>query len=151
MAGEQGLDVDRRQRQQLAIGKRLGAGRAEVAVEHRQLAEDLARAERGEGDRAPVGVLAGNPEAALADDVAGVGAISLVEDPRPGRERARHRDPREPLQLPFLEVGEERHAAQQLNRTPALLRGGHRLIIQAGGRDSSVRGLRRPCDFKIWM
>ena len=32
-----------------------------AAVEHRELAEDVARAERGERDRAPVGVLAGDP------------------------------------------------------------------------------------------
>ena len=66
VAGEQRPHVAGRQRQQLAVGQRLGAGRALVAVEHRQLAEDLPRAEGGEGDRAPVGVLAGDPEAALS-------------------------------------------------------------------------------------
>ena len=47
-----------------------------------------------------------------ADDVAGVGVVALVEDPGGGGEGARHRDPREALQLVLLEVGEERHAAQ---------------------------------------
>ena len=54
------------QGQQLGVGERLDARRAGLAVEHRQLAEDVARAERGEGDRAPVGVLAGDPEVALS-------------------------------------------------------------------------------------
>ena len=111
----------------LAVGERLGAGRAEVAVEHRQLPEDLARAERGERYRATVGVLAGDPEAAFADDVAGVGTVPLVEDPGPGREGARHGDAREPLQLVLFEIGEERHAAQQLYRAEDLLHVAHLL------------------------
>ena len=122
VAGEQRAHVVGRQRQQLALGQRLGAGRALVAVEHRQLAEDLARAERGEGDRPAVGVFAGDPEAALLDDVAGVGVVALVEDPGPGRKGARHGDVREALQLPLLQVGEERHALQQLDRALICLR-----------------------------
>ena len=49
------------------------------------------------------------------DDVAGVGAVALVEDPGPGGEGARHGDVREALQLGFVEIGEERHALQQLD------------------------------------
>ena len=116
VAGEQRPHLAGGQGQQLAVDERFDAGRADLAVEHRQLAEDVAGAERGEGDRAPVGVLAGDAEAARADDVAGVGVVALVEDPRRGGEGARHRDPREALELLLLEVGEERHAAQQLDR-----------------------------------
>jgi hypothetical protein len=110
------------QRQQLPLGQGLGAGRALVAVEHRQLAEDLAGTEGGEGDRTAVGVFAGDAEAAVLDDVAGVGIVALVEDPGPGREGPRHGDVREALQLPLLQVGEERHAPQQLDRALICLR-----------------------------
>src|SRR5207253_4414891 len=47
VAGEEGAHVVGREGEQLALGQRLGAGRALVAVEHRQLAEDLSRAEGG--------------------------------------------------------------------------------------------------------
>ena len=121
MAGEQRPHVAGRQRQQLAVGERLDAGRADLAVEHRQLAEDVARAEGGEGDRAAVGVLAGDAEAALADDVAGVGVVALVEDAGRGAGKSAARRPCEKRSSSsLLEVGEERHAAQQLDRPLAL-------------------------------
>src|SRR5262249_56533820 len=87
MAAEQRPHLVRRQRQQLAVLERLDAGRADLAVEHRQLAEDVARAECREGYRPAVGMLAGDAEAAGADDVAGVRMVALVEDA--GRRPAR--------------------------------------------------------------
>src|SRR6187549_450535 len=131
VAGEQRPHLAGRQGEQLAVAERFDAGRANLAVEHCQLAEDVAGAERRQRDRAAVGVLAGDAEAALADDVAGVGAIALVEDAGGGWEGARHGDAREALQLPLLEVGEERHAPQQLDRAQALLIA-HRPIIAPG-------------------
>src|SRR5262249_36196593 len=104
-----------------AVLERLDAGRADLAVEHRQLAEDVARAECREGYRPAVGMLAGDAEAAGADDVAGVGMGALVEDAGRGRERAGDGDQGEALELALLEIREEWHAAQQLDRagTPA--------------------------------
>ena len=102
MAGEQRPHVGAGQRQQLAVVERLDAGRAHLAVEHRQLAEDVAGAEVGERDRPPVGVLAGDPEAAAADDVAGVGVVALVKDAGAAGKGARHGDPREAVQLVAL-------------------------------------------------
>ena len=130
IAAEQAADVAGGQRQQGAVGDRLGRSGAFVAVEHRQLAEDLPRPERRQRDRPPVGVFAGDAEAAFADDVAGVGAVALMEDARPGRERPGHGDLGEALQLALLEVREERHAPQQLDRT-------------------LLRGLRHPC--RLWQ
>src|SRR5262249_21153797 len=80
-----------------------------------------------------VGVLAGDAEAAAADDVAGVGMVPLVEDPGRSRERAGDRDQREALELGLLEVGEERHAAKQLDRA----RGPHRMLHQCDYRHTS--------------
>ena len=98
MRGDHPPDVGGRQPEQLGVGERLDARGAHAAVEHRQLAEDVAGPERRERDRAAVGVLARNAKVALADDVAGVGVIALVEDPHALRERAGDRhgaDPRE--------------------------------------------------------
>ena len=117
---EQVADVVGGQRQQGAVGDRLGRGGAAVAVEHRQLAEDLPRPERRQRDRPAVGMFAGDAEAAFADDVAGVGAVALVEDARPGREGSGHGDLGEALQLSLLEIREERNAPQQLDRASAL-------------------------------
>ena len=137
MAGEKRPHLARRQRQQLAVDQGFDAGRADLAVEHRELAEDVPRAEGREGDRPPIGVLAGDPEASRADDVAGVGAVALMEDAGRGREGAGDGDPGEALQLPLLEVGEERHAAQQLDRGLRLLclphRGDYRSIAALSG------------------
>src|SRR4051794_13056942 len=58
----------------------LDGRRAPLVVEHRQLAEDVARAEGGEGDRPPVGMLADRARVAGADDVARVAGVALAED-----------------------------------------------------------------------
>ena len=146
MAGEQRPHLARRQGEQLAVGESFDAGRAHLAVEHRQLAEDVTVAERGQRDRAPVGVLPGDPEAAVADDVAGIGVVALVEDPGRGGKGTGDGDAREALQLALLEVGEERHAAQQLNRPLPLLTISHRLdyppLPRLSGRRGSVCGGR---------
>src|SRR5690242_8173635 len=127
MTGQQRPYLAGRQGEQLTVAERFDAGRAHLTVEHRQLAEDVTRAEARQGDRTPVRVLASDPKAAVTDDVTGVGVIALVEDAGAGREGASYRDSREALQLPFLEVGEERHAAQQRNRPQPLLTICHRL------------------------
>ncbi len=76
-------------RERLEVVDRLDGGRAPLVVEHRQLAEDLAGAERGERDLAAVGVLADRPRVAAADDVARVGGVALAEDrlARPAKRR----------------------------------------------------------------
>jgi hypothetical protein len=94
----------------------LDGGRAHLAVEHRQLAEDLARPEVRERDRAPVGVLAHHPRRAGAQDVAGVARIPFAQDDRAGRIAARHRDASHLLELLRGQLGEEGHATQQLDR-----------------------------------
>ena len=68
--------------------------------------------------------------------------VALVEDPGPGREGTRDRHPRETLQLPLLEVGEERNAAQELGRTGCLLDISHAVDYRAtGGRTDGPVGL----------
>ena len=79
---------------------RLDRGRAALVVEHRQLAEDVARAERRERDLAAVGVLADRSRVAGADEVARVRLVALAEDrPRPRRSAAGGR-PRPPARGP---------------------------------------------------
>src|SRR4029079_13522031 len=115
-----------------------------VAVEHRQLAEDLAGAQGGQGDRPAVGVLAGDAEASLLDDVAGVGVSALVENAGPGREGAGHGHVREALELALLEVGEQRHAPQQLDCALLPVRHCGRLwrLVRPQAEAVSLRGPR---------
>ena len=72
VARQQRAHVDARDAEHVERVDRLDGGRAALVVEHRQLAEDVARAERGEGDLAAVGVLADGAGVAGAHDVAGV-------------------------------------------------------------------------------
>ncbi len=58
---------------------RFDRGRAELVLEHRELAEDVAGPERGERDRAPVAVAAHGARVAGAHDVAGVAGVALAE------------------------------------------------------------------------
>ena len=66
-----------------SVVDRLDGGRAALVVEHRQLAEDVARAERRERDLAPVGVLADRPR------VAACGRRSRCRSRRPRGRRPR--------------------------------------------------------------
>ena len=69
--------------------ERLDRGRAQLVVEHRQLAEDVARAEVRQRDHAPVGMLADRARVAGAHDVARVAGVALAEDHvMPGEGRA---------------------------------------------------------------
>src|SRR3954452_18715878 len=57
----------------------LDRGRAALVVEHRQLAEEVARAERRQRDRAAVWMLADRPRVPDLDDVARVAGVALPE------------------------------------------------------------------------
>ena len=93
---------------------RLHRGRAHLPAEHRQLAEDLAGADVGERDRAPVGVLTGDARLPALQHVTGVAGVALAQDDRAGRIVARHRDAGNLLQLRLRQLREQRHAPQQL-------------------------------------
>ena len=100
----------REQGHERGVLERLGRGRARLAAEHGQLAEDGARAELGQRQGAPVHVLAPDAHRAAADHVARVARVALAEDhlararscaarpparPAPARApRARRRPPR---------------------------------------------------------
>ena len=111
---QQPLQVARQDRDRAHVVDRLDGGGADLAAEHRQLAEDLARAQVGERDRAPVRVLAGDARLAPLEHVARVAGVALAQDDRARRVAARHRDARDLLQLGLRQLGEQRHAAQQL-------------------------------------
>jgi hypothetical protein len=89
--------------------------RAQLVLEHRQLAEDVTRPERRQRDRASVPVCAGGAGVALADDVAGVAGVALAEDDLTGLEAARHRHLGDSLQVADRERGEHGHPAEQLD------------------------------------
>ena len=76
--------------------ERLDGGRAALVVEHRELAEDVARAEARERDHATVGVLADRAGVAGAHDVTRVRVVALAEDDLLAVERARRPRPRPP-------------------------------------------------------
>ena len=90
-------------------------GRAALVLEHRELAEDVAGAERRERDRAPVAVRADRARVALADDVAGVAGVALAEHDLLRRELARHRHLGDPLEVAALERRERRDPSEQLD------------------------------------
>src|SRR2546423_1149063 len=80
VAAQQAAHVGAEDRDRLDGLDRLDGGRALLLVEHGQLAEEVAGAEVGQRDRAPVGVGAGGPRVAGAHDVAGVRVVPLAED-----------------------------------------------------------------------
>ena len=90
-------------------------GRAALVLEQRELAEDVARAERRERDRAPAGVLAHRAGATGANDVAGVARVALAEYDLARLERARDGEVGDPLEVFALERREHRHAREQLD------------------------------------
>jgi hypothetical protein len=66
--------------------------------------------------------------------------VALVKDAGAGGEGAGHGNVGEALQLSLLEVGEERHAAQQLHRAlPNLPHIAHKSIIPGIEAEHSVR------------
>ena len=98
---------------------RLGRGRARLAAEHRQLAEQHARAQLGERDHAPVLVLAREHHGARAQQVAGVAHVALAEDhlapfPVPWNGYLGHL-----VQLARLEIAEDLGAGEQSSRVLA--------------------------------
>ena len=132
------------------VVERLDRGRAQLVVEHRQLAEDVARAEVRERDDAPVGVLAHGAGVAGAHDVAGVAGVALAEDDVVAGERARNRDLDHALQVVGRQRLEDRHLPQE---SDALLCSGHvgRLnglgavgLLRSAGRRRRGGGRRAP-------
>ena len=123
----------------LEVVGRLDGRRAALVVEHRQLAEDVSRPERGERDLAAVRVLADGARVPGADDVTGVRVVTLAEHELAGAEAPRHRDFGDAAQVLVRELLEHGHAAQQRGR-----------LLSARGHDrpQHVTGLRaavRPC------
>jgi hypothetical protein len=94
---------------------RLDRRRAALVLEHRQLAEDVAGAERRERDRAPVAVRADRPRVALANDVAGVARVALAKHRLPRLERSRHSHFCDSLQVGPLQRREHGHSPEQLD------------------------------------
>src|SRR5262249_25360931 len=94
---------------------RLHGGRAALVLEQRELAEDVARAEPRQRDRAPVAVRSNRSRATLAHDVAGVAGVALAEDHLIRLEPARNRELGNALQIGALERGEHGYATQQLD------------------------------------
>ena len=120
-------------RQHLERLDRLDRGRAALVVEHRQLAEDVAGAERGERERAAVRVLADGAGVAGADDVARVRGVALAEDDLAGREpRAGARPPRSARGPRAARSAKHGHARQQLDT-----------VLCARGHPTRITTLRR--------
>src|SRR4051812_37760186 len=91
----------------------LDRGRPAFVVEHGQLAEDVARPEGGQGDRATVGMLADRPRVAGLDDVARVAGVALAEDDVAGGKAPRHGELGDLGQLARTEGLEDRDARKQ--------------------------------------
>ena len=72
--------------------ERLHGRRARLVAEHRELPEDLAGAEAGQGDRTAVGVLQHRARVTGADHVAGVAGVALAEHHLGGAKPSRHRE-----------------------------------------------------------
>ena len=102
-------------RDHVALLDRLHGRRAALVLEQRELAEDIARAERRERDRTPAGMLADRASMAGANDVAGVARVALAEHHLPRLERTRNGEVGDPLEVLGLKRGEHRHACQQLH------------------------------------
>ena len=95
---------------------RLDRRRAALVVEHRQLAEDVARAERRQRDLAAVGVLADRSGMAGADEVARVRLVAFAEDHLARGEAPRVADLGHQLEVRRRQRREDRHLAEQLDR-----------------------------------
>ena len=96
-------------RDRLRLLDRLDRRRAPLVVEHRQLAEDVTRAEVGECDRATVGMLADRRVPSRAHDVARVALVALAEHDLARVEATGHRHLGHALEL----------LAARASRTPA--------------------------------
>ena len=111
------------QRQRLDVVDRLDGGRALLVVEHRQLAEDVAGAERGQRDLAAVAVLADGARVAGADHVARVRVVALAEYRLAGREAPRVREVGHAAQVGLLAArrtpGRARAAPRGRGRSPS--------------------------------
>ena len=118
MLVQEPLQVAREDRHRLHVVERLDRRGAHLAAEHRQLAEDLARAEVRERDRAPVRVLAGDARPALLEHVARVPGVALAQDDASRPRSVRGTATRDLLQLGLGQLGEQRHAARELGRPP---------------------------------
>ena len=94
---------------------RLHRGRPALVLEHRELAEDVTRAERRERDRASIRVRADRTGLAGTDHVAGVRCIPLAEDRLPGPELPGHGHLGDPFEVAQLQVRERRHPGEQLD------------------------------------
>ena len=92
---------------------RLDGRGAAFVVEHRQLAEDVAGPEGGEGDRPPVRVLADGPRVAGANDVARVAGVALAEDDVARLEAPRHGQLGDSRELARAEGLEDRDAREE--------------------------------------
>ena len=121
---------------------RLDGRRPALVVEHRQLAEDLARAERRERELAPVGVLADRPRVPAADDVARVRGVALAEDGLAGAEAAGHRHRGDGAELRRAELGEGGDLREERGRV--LDAGRHPAGIPHGRRATGPSRARRP-------
>src|SRR5205085_1516547 len=97
--------------------------RTVLVLEHRQLAEDVARTEVRERDRATVGMLADGARVAGAHDVAGVALVALAEDDLPRLVPARHGDLGDARKLLGPERLERRDAGEQRDRVLHARRG----------------------------
>src|SRR6185312_14401139 len=104
------------QRDRLDRVERLDRRRALLVLEHRQLAEDVARAEVRERDRAAVHVIADRARVTMFDDVAGVALVALAEDDLARLPGARHRHLRDVRELLGTERLERRDAREQRDR-----------------------------------
>jgi hypothetical protein len=90
-----------------------------IVVEHGQLAEDVARPEVGERERAPIGMRAHRPGPARAHDIARVALVALTEHDLVGGEMAGHGDVRHACQILLAQRREDRDASQELPRLRA--------------------------------
>ena len=86
---------------------RLGGGGARLSAEHRQLAEEHARAELREGDHAPVLMLAREHHGARPQQVTGIANVALAEDHLTLLPVARHGHLGHLVQLALLEIAED--------------------------------------------
>ena len=89
--------------------------RAPLVLEHRELSEDVARAEARQRDRAAVSVVTRGARVAATHDVAGVARVALAEHDLAGLEAPRHRQLGDPLEVAGHERGENGHPPEQLH------------------------------------
>ncbi len=141
MLAQQPAHVASQYRHRLGLLERLDGGGTALVIEDRQLAEDVARPQGGQGDRASTGVLAHSPHVAGADDVAGVALIALVKHCRAGFEATGDRHRGHARQLLIGQRREHRHLMQKRDRLLAGRR--HRAeISQPAGETRRFSPLR---------